>query len=52
MTASEDGTMKFWVLGSAGLARKYIPNFDRTKEPIEGIETTSFTALTTDKHCR
>ena len=52
MTASEDGTMKFWMLEKAGVARRYIPNFDRTKEPIFQMYTTAFTVLTTDKASR
>ena len=52
MTASKDGSMKFWVMEKAGMARKYVPNFDRTEHIIHHIYTTDFTAITTDKELR
>ena len=37
MTASYDGTLKFWMVAKAGVTRKYIPNFDRAEVPIEKL---------------
>ena len=29
LTASQDGTLKFWNVAKAGATRKYIPKFDK-----------------------
>ena len=45
MTASEDGSMKFWSLEKAGKTQKYVPRFDRSDTIIKSIQTSAFTAI-------
>ena len=45
-TASDDGILKFWMIGRAGATSKYIPKFDRADSPIHTIAAADETALT------
>ena len=37
VTASEDGTMKFWNVARVGVTRKHIPQFDRSDTPAQNV---------------
>ena len=45
VTASEDGTMKFWNVARVGVARKHIPQFDRSDTLAQNIIAGDETAL-------
>ena len=46
MTVSGDATLKHWSVAKAGMAKKYIPSFDRTEGAIGSITAGDETALT------
>ena len=46
MTASQDSTLRFWIVAKAGITKKYIPNFDKADTQANVIVAGDDTALT------
>ena len=45
ITASADGTLKYWMIARAGVTKQYIPNFDRADTRAQLVMASDETAL-------